>query len=192
MDELLIMIKKYMANLNNRKFINKLLIVLIITIILLIGINSLTSKKEDIGKDMVYEDGSYNDKESYMDYSTFLEGKLINILKKIKGVGEIDVMITLEDTSEKIPASNITKSSELTEETDSEGGIRKVVREEENRQTLQIGNSIVVLKEIQANIKGVIVVAEGAENLVVLESIYEAVKTGLGINGNKVQVFPSN
>jgi stage III sporulation protein AG len=52
-------------------------------------------------------------------------------------------------------------------------------------------NDVVVLKEVKPSIKGVIVVAEGAEDLVVLETLYEAVKTVLGVAGNKVQIFPS-
>ncbi len=192
MDDLLKMIKSYIGNANNRKFINRLLLILVITIILIIMINGLTSKEEKVYKEDNYQARKTNDSENIMDYSSYLETRLVKILKKIRDAGEVDVMITLEDTSEKIPGLNTIKSSESTEESDAEGGVRKILREEENIQLVQIGEDIVVLKEVQANIKGVIVVAEGAEDPSVLENIYEAVKTVLGINGNRVQVFPSN
>ena len=51
--------------------------------------------------------------------------------------------------------------------------------------------SLTVLKEIKPTIKGVIVIAKGADNLEVKEMLYEAVKTVLGISGNKVEVYSS-
>ena len=101
-------------------------------------------------------------------------------------------MITLEDSIESIPASNTNKIIEPTKEIDSEGGSREVNREDINVQMLSNDdNSLVVIKSINPTVKGAIVVAEGAEDLAVLENIYEAVKTVLGISGNKVQVYSS-
>ncbi len=101
-------------------------------------------------------------------------------------------MITLEDSLEKVPAMNQTKTIETTNEIDSEGGKRETIREDETTQIVNLSNDVVILKEVKPNIKGVIVVAEGgAENPVILENIYEAVKTALGISANKVQVFSS-
>jgi stage III sporulation protein AG len=81
--------------------------------------------------------------------------------------------------------------TETTSETDSEGGKREITREDEVTQLINLSNDVIILKEINPNIKGVIVVAEGADNGVVLETIYEAVKTVLGVSANKVQVFSS-
>ena len=50
----------------------------------------------------------------------------------------------------------------------------------------------IVLKEIRPTIKGVIVLADGAEDLYIKEMLYEAVKTALGIPGNRVEVYSSN
>lgn len=86
---------------------------------------------------------------------------------------------------------NQTKTIETTNEIDSEGGKRETIREDETTQIVNLSNDVVILKEVKPNIKGVIVVAEGAENPVILENIYEAVKTVLGISANKVQVFSS-
>ena len=100
-------------------------------------------------------------------------------------------MITLEDSLEKVPAMNQTKTIETTNEIDSEGGKRETIREDETTQIVNLSNDVVILKEVKPNIKGVIVIAEGAEKPVILENIYEAVKTVLGISANKVQVFSS-
>jgi len=102
-------------------------------------------------------------------------------------------MITLEDSSEKVPATNTTKTTETTKELDSEGGTREVNREDITSQMVSKSNdgSLVLLKEVKPNVKGVIVVAEGANDLIIMEKLYEAVKTVLGISGNRVQVYSS-
>lgn len=150
--------------------------------------NTLFGNKD---KDLVYNEDSRTENISY-DYNTDLENRLIYILEKFKGVGDVDVMITLEDSVEKIPASNSIKTVENTRETDSEGGMREVNREDTNVQIVNSQSGIpITIKEINPTIKGVIVVAEGADDPLVLERLYEAVKTVLGVNGNRVQVYSS-
>ena len=99
-------------------------------------------------------------------------------------------MITLEDTIEKIPAFNTIKNNETTSEIDSQGGTREIVREDMNIQIVTSNEGgLMVLKEIKPTVRGVIVIAEGAENLE--RMLYEAVKTVLGISGNRVEVYSS-
>lgn len=142
-------------------------------------------------KDLIDEESPTNH-EAGNDYNFSLESRLINMLEKFKGVGKVDVMITFEDSVEKIPASNTIKTIESTKETDSEGGVREINREDTNTQIVNSqSGSPITMKEINPTIKGVIVVAEGAEDPLVLEKLYEAVKTVLGINGNKVQIYSS-
>ena len=190
MEEIIKKIKKHLEELNNKKFINNLFIILLVSIIALIGVSIFTDNKDD-------EKASTNvvmtEAVSEVDYSIYLEKKLVNILEKLQGVGEVNVMITLEDTIESIPASNTTKTTETTKEIDAEGGTREVNREDLNIQMVNRGTdgTIVVLKEVNPTVKGVVVVAEGADDGLVLERVYEAVKTVLGVNGNRVQVYSS-
>ncbi|WFA09694.1 sporulation stage III protein AG [Tissierella sp. Yu-01] len=190
MEEMINKIKKHLEEIGNKKFINNLFIILLVSIIVLIGVSIFTkdSEKAEIPVRVVEEKPQPTG-----DHSQYLEEKLASILEKLKGVGEVDVMITLEESIESVPASNTTKTTETTKEVDAEGGTREVNREDTNIQLLSSDDdgSLVVIKNVNPNVKGVIVVAEGAENLEVLEKIYEAVKTVLGISGNKVQVFSS-
>ena len=190
METIINKIKKHLEEVGNKKFINNLFIILLVSIIVLIGVSIFTkdSEKAEIPIRFVEEKP-----EPTGDHSEYLEEKLASILEKLKGVGEVDVMITLEESIESVPASNTTKTTETTKEVDAEGGTREVNREDTNIQLLSSDDdgSLVVIKNVNPNVKGVIVVAEGAENLEVLEKIYEAVKTVLGISGNKVQVFSS-
>lgn len=188
MEPLVKKLKEQLEKINNKKFIHNLFIFLIILIIFLIGINILFGNRD---KEVTDEERPI-DQETDYDYSSDLESRLIRILEKFKDVGAVDVMITFEDSIEKIPASNTTKTVESTKETDSEGGIREINREDTNTQIVNSqSGSPTTMKEINPTIKGVIVVAEGAEDPLVLEKLYEAVKTVLGINGNRVQIYSS-
>ncbi|HLR20441.1 MAG TPA: sporulation stage III protein AG [Tissierellaceae bacterium] len=190
MEEIIKKIQHYLSNINNKKFINRLFLVLIFSVLLLILINGFTSKDEDKESTVINDkDSEYTNVVETEDYSILLENKLTEILEKFQGVDKVHVMVTLEDSSEKIPATDNTKSTETTDEIDSEGGERKIQREDEKTQLLNSSDDIVVLKEIQPNIKGVIVVVEEVEDSLILENIYEAVKTVLGISANKIQVF---
>lgn len=191
MDDLLNKIKKYMEDIGNRKLINNLFMILMITIVLLLLLNKATSYNQKDKSTVIKEGNEEYTNIVESDYSIFLENKLVKILSQLNGVGDVHVMITLEDSLEKVPAMNQTKTIETTNEIDSEGGKREIIREDETTQIVNLSNDVVILKEVKPNIKGVIVVAEGAENPVILENIYEAVKTVLGISANKVQVFSS-
>ncbi|MDR7856144.1 sporulation stage III protein AG [Tissierella sp.] len=193
MNEILEKIKKYLDKVNNKKFINNLLIILMVSIILLIVANNLMSSEKESDKE---NSGDYRIDYSYdteKDYSSYLEKKLVDILEKFQGVSKVSVMITLENTEEKITANNTTKTTENTIEKDSEGGTRETIREDVNIQVLTKGNDeeLMVIKEIKPKVQGVIVVATGVDDPEIKEMLYEAVKTVLGIKGNKVQVYSS-
>jgi stage III sporulation protein AG len=191
MEEIIRKIRKHLESLSNKKFINNLFIILLVSIIVLIGISVFTDKKDEAS---ITPAESYVEESSIkQEYGEYLEKRLASILKKLNGVGEVDVMVTFEDSKESIPASNTTKTVETTKEVDAEGGTREVNREDVNIQMVSStdNEALVVLKEINPTVKGVIVVAEGAEDGIVLEKLYEAVKTVLGISGNKVQVYSS-
>lgn len=191
-EKLIIKIKKYLEKVNNKKLMNNLFIILIIGIILLIVANIIMGEKKDIDINPGSVETLDDPINGNLDYESILEGKLENILSQMAGVNKVKVMITLEDTLEKIPAFNTTQNNETTNEIDSQGGTRETIRED---MTIQVATgsegSFTVLKEIKPTVKGVIVIAEGAENLEVKEMLYEAVKTVLGIPGSKVEVYSS-
>lgn len=182
-------LKEYLKKNNNREFIRNILVLFIIGIMVFIFADLMSNgrkKETNINKNV--NDVLYDDLPN--DYTSVLERKLEDILSELKGVGEVKVMITLEETEEVVPAFNTTKNNETTKETDSQGGTREVVRED---MTIQVvtgdEGSPIVLKEIKPTIRGVIVIAEGADDLTVKEMLYEAVKTVLGIPGNRVEVY---
>lgn len=189
MEELIKKLRKFIEELGNKKLMYNLFIILLISIMVLLGTSILKDSKKKPSTFVLNNDNfEYNNKIEE-DYSSFLEAKLAKILSKMKGVGEVSVMITLESSTESIPAINTSKTTENTNEIDSEGGKREVIREEETVQLANISSEVVILKEVKPIVKGVIVVAEGVEDSIVLENLYNAVKTVLGVSSNKVQVY---
>ena len=119
-----------------------------------------------------------------------LEGKLKQILSKINGAGDVDVMITFESSEEIVPAYNSNVTTETTKEQDSSGGERTTTSSTENKTMITSNsNDPVVLKTDEAKIKGVIVVASGASDPDVKELLYDAVKTSLQISGHQVEIY---
>lgn len=119
-----------------------------------------------------------------------LEDKLTEILSKINGAGDLDVMITFQSSEEIVPAYNSNTTTETTKEQDSSGGERTTTSSTQNKTMITSNsNDPVILKTSEAEIKGVIVVASGANDPKVKELLYDAVKTSLQISGHQVEIY---
>ena len=119
-----------------------------------------------------------------------LEEKLKNILSQIEGAGEVDVMITYESSEEIQPAFNTNTTTEETKEVDQQGGERTVTTSSENKTMItSSSNEPIVIKTNQPKINGVIVVATGAKDLTVKETLYSAVQTALQVQGHQVEIY---
>lgn len=125
-----------------------------------------------------------------------LEKKLEEALNQIEGVGEIKVTLTLASTSEFEYAVNVTSGKKETKEKDQGGGSRTISEKNQNGQiVLKKTNSNdtetpVIVKEINPDIKGVLVVAEGAKKPQIRRELTKAVQTLLGVDSNRVTVMP--
>ena len=118
---------------------------------------------------------------------------LESILSNISGVGKVKVMLTYSQTSQTIPLYNQNSSEKNTEETDKQGGSRKIketdtkteiIYQEENGKKVPITQSIV-----SPTVEGAIVTAEGAGTAAVKTNIIQAVEAVTGIATHKIQVF---
>lgn len=109
-----------------------------------------------------------------------VETRLKSILSKIDGVGAIDVMVTYDTTSELVPAMDTDISTSADSSSQRSYPATVSGAGEENP---------VVLKQVQPKIRGVIVVAQGAENIAVKVKLIAAVSTVLGISQECVDVF---
>ncbi len=121
------------------------------------------------------------------------EERLEKKLSAIKGAGKVEVMITYASSKEIVTAMNTTQSNVTTEEQDSGGGARKTTQNDINNQAVTMsesdGTKPLVIKEVEPEVKGVIVIAEGAYDINVKIELLNAVQTVLGVNPSKVEVF---
>ena len=121
-----------------------------------------------------------------------IEEKLQDTLSKIEGAGQVQVMITYESSSEIVPAISVdTQTSTTTDE--SEDGTSKTNTENTQSEIVTVngseGGNALVLKEKSPPVKGVIVVAQGADDIRVKLSLLSAVETILNISPDQVDVY---
>ena len=161
---------------------------------------------KDIGINRTAEEGTYNeDKQTEIvtadntmpDYVRRLENDLSSILEKIQNAGKVSVMITLKSGTEIIPAKDESISDKVTNEKDTTGGARVINEKTTDDKVvftaIQGGSSKpLIIKEINPEVKGVIVVAEGAKDSKVKLKISQAVQTVLDIPAYRVTVYERN
>lgn len=175
-----------------KKAIQNLAIFLGIGIILLLvgGFFDNDNKKVQQVKELQDNKVSQN----YLDeYDAALENKIKNILSQIYGVGKVSVAITYLSSKEIVPAQDVKQNETNTNEKDREGGVRSTIQTDTDNKIIigqQSESKPVILKEIPPQVKGVIVVADGAKDEKVKVDIAKAVSTVLGISLSKIQVFP--
>lgn len=184
---------------NNKKTIENLVVFVIVLIVTVVMINYIWNDKNETKSKNQNEVTTkvLASEENDSDISNDdMESKLKNILSKIKGVGNVEVVITYSQTSEIVPMYNEDSSQKSTEETDSGGGSRVVnevtnkkdiVYEENNGVKTPITKSI-----INPTIEGAIITAQGAENAQTKANIIQAVEAATGLATHKIQVFEMN
>ena len=182
---------------NNKRKIENLVFFVIILIITIIAINLVWNdnkqkevKQEESDKTKVLATQNTTDTKINKDS---LETKLENILKEIQGVGEVKVFINYSESSEVVAMYNENSQSSTTEETDTEGGVRKIETTDMQKDIIyQEENGVktpMTQKVIEPKIEGAIITAKGAGNIDVKTNIIQAVEAVTGLATHKIQVF---
>lgn len=183
-----------LQKMGHKKMIHNLIAIVIICVIALITWDTFyPGKLQGSLANITAKQEQEDEKFPAENYRDSLETQLKNILGQIKGVGQVEVMVTYESSVEVIPASNTTKSQQQTQEKDAQGGTRTTTQEELTQNIVTSsstgGAGLMVIKEIKPQIRGVVVVAEGAGDIMVKTELVEAVKTIFQISAHKVMVY---
>lgn len=117
---------------------------------------------------------------SAMEYVDMLENKLSNVLSNISGVGDCDVIITLESGFDYVYATDTETKTTIS-------GSNQTTTTTET--VILVSNEPVVVKEIYPNIKGVVVVANGADDFTIKMNILSAVETVLEVDRNNITIL---
>ncbi len=130
--------------------------------------------------------------EDWESYEDRLEKKMEALLSEVEGAGKVKVMITLTNGREIIVAKDTDVNETTTNDTESalqrssysKNASEKTVMTNENGV-----DSPIVLKEITPIVEGVIIVAQGGDNMLVKDGLTRAAQAVLGIDIHKVQVL---
>lgn len=139
--------------------------------------------KENPMVDMTPEQGNYQQQ---------LQHELESILASIEGAGKVRVMLTLDDEQETVYARNEEESKKNTIEEDSQGGVREQLEYDQSGQLVIVRTNNqeqpVVIKIIKPQVRGVLVVAEGAGNALICQRLTHAVQAVLDVPAYKITV----
>lgn len=127
-------------------------------------------------------------------YEERLEKRIRELLRSVEGVGQVDVMVVLKSTGQKVLRVDRSGSSTVTRETDSAGGSREITesQSEENTVLPQSGggsNGPVVEKELCPEISGIVISADGGGSPEVCSEISQAMEALLGLPAHKIKVL---
>ncbi|WP_129722200.1 stage III sporulation protein AG [Xylanivirga thermophila] len=188
--------KKLLTKIKGIKNIEIVIAILIMAVIIAIFTSSINTSSYNINdkhKDQNTTKQTSIENQNTQNPIVEQEVRLQEKLSAIKGAGKVEVMITYKSSKEVITATNTMESNTTTQEEDSNGGNRKVTQSDINSQavTMNDGNGAkpLIIKELEPEIKGVIVIAEGANDINVKMQLLRAVQTVLGVNADQVDVF---
>lgn len=131
---------------------------------------------------------------SIKDYEKYLQTEMKEALEAISGVEEVKVVVNVDASEQKIFEKNKVTQKQITEETDQEGGKRTVEDTNIDEQLVIIKSGEkegpIVLETKKPKIRGVLVVAKGADNIEIKKWIIEAVTRSLDVPSHRVSVMP--
>lgn len=129
---------------------------------------------------------------SISDYEAEYENQLKEVLETISGVGNVSVVVNVESTGQKVVEKNTVTGSQVTKETDREGGKREVEDQSTDQQVVIIQEgekeTPIVIQTKKPEIRGVLIVAQGADNIHIKKTIIESVTRVLGVPSHRVAV----
>lgn len=163
-------------------------------IILFVGILLLGFSK-DIGNKQVSKNENTNNTNNEINiiddsYEARLERRLEETLAKIEGVGQIDVLITLENGKELVTKDDKYKENSKTTEQATNGDKREILSQKEETTTVKIsGENPLIIKEVSPKISGVLIVSEGGGNINVKNNLINATKALLNVDIHKIEVL---
>lgn len=177
------------------------LVVFLIGVLLLV-IAIPTNNNKETAKNTEEKTGSgskiassvIQDEAANSDYEESLETRLEAILRKIEGVGAVQVMITLKDGGEAIVEKDKETSYQILEQ-GSEGS-SETTQHQSSEVTIYENQtddaSPFISKENAPQVEGVLVVAQGGNNAQTAQNISEAIQALFDIEVHKIKIVKMN
>lgn len=163
-----------------------LVLLVLIGVLLVAFANSFAKPKEPV--DDAFSDKS---KESITSVA-FTENDLAyleSILGEVKGVGKVKVMITYKNSGTNVYAKDVNQTVDSEEQRSSDG--KTVIKKNEDLESSLVftGQKVPIIEDKKtADVKGVLVVAEGADDPLVRTQIFQAVQVLTGVQIHEIAV----
>ena len=121
------------------------------------------------------------------------ENQLAGALEQVEGVGKVSVAVTMETTGTKLVEKDRPEDSQSSSQTDPEGGESRSESLQNQETTVyeqrEDGSQIpYISSETYPEIRGVLVVAEGGADPVVVQQIQEAAMALFHVEAHKIKV----
>lgn len=161
-------VSKIIEKIQNNKKVQYLLVgivAIIVVVVLIANFNFSNGVDKDV---------QTSDKVS--EYVKNLEYRLSNTLSLVDGAGNVSVVITVSSGMETVLATTSTTTT-------TPSGTETI------ETPLIVNGKTVVLMEVYPKITGVLIVAQGAKNIAVLNKIQQAAVSLLDINVNQIEIL---
>ena len=127
------------------------------------------------------------------EYVQQLEMRLEQLLSQVEDAGMVQVMITVQASREKVVLKDLSSVQEITTEQDGAGGVRTITQTEKQEESVMVqtdGDEVpYVTKELEPEVEGVVVIAEGSGSGTVDLDLVEAVQALFDLPAHKIKVL---
>ena len=173
-----------LKNINILCFKNpKIIILAIIFIVVLVAYFTLFSNKTYVK--VSKQSQNYTNS---LDYANYLENKIVKVVSSLSGAGKVSAMVTLSSSLELVYAESVDEKTNTTV-----SGSSTTSSNNTSSETIIVSNngenSPLIVKEILPNIRGVVVVCDGAKDVGLKLKIVQAIKALLEIPSENIQVL---
>lgn len=181
-DDGLFDLRGWLKNMKNGKSVKIAVVLGAVGVLLIVCAEWFPSKRADDASSTAVSAESY---------CAAVEERLYALLRKMEGVGDCHVYVTLENGVEYVYAKQQQENADRSEDIGDNGEQKK--ESEDIRESVILingedGEEGLLLTEIQPQVKGVVVVCEGGGNQAVQERITAVVTTALNISARRVCV----
>lgn len=151
------------------------------------------SQKEKQTRSILGEESTQEEKRDAA-YAKELEQKLEQLLGQVEGVGQVQVMITLKSSSETVVNKDISQSESSSQRPGTDGTGEQEAQSQSEEETVLVedseGNQTpYVIKEMEPEIEGIVVICDGGDDPVVVSNITSAAEVLFSVSAHKVKVM---
>lgn len=122
-------------------------------------------------------------------YEDHLTQQLEEVFSHMAGVGKVQVLLTLEDGGEMMVLQDLDYTRTEQEESDASGASRKSLEEQRQTETVRDAqDQPYILRENVPKVRGILILAEGAESSVVRQELLRSAQALLGVSADEVHI----